>query len=43
MSKIFTWLFGATTGLFAGLILIAWSMVEDPTEFIHMAKTFIDE
>lgn len=43
MGKIFTWLFGATTGVLAGVMLIAWSMVADPKAFIDVAETFIDE
>ena len=43
MSKIFTWLFGAITGLLAGIMLVAWDMANDPRGFAKMAETFIKE
>ena len=43
MSKVFTWLFGAITGLLAGVMLIAWSMVTEPREFAEMAESFSNE
>lgn len=43
MSKIFTWLFGAITGLFTGIMLVSCSLVFQPRQFVKMAETFIDE
>ena len=43
MSKIFTWVFGAITGLLAGIVLVACGMVNDPRGFAKMAETFIKE
>ena len=34
MSKIFTWMFGFITGTVGGILLLAWTMVEDPDRFI---------
>ena len=34
MSKIFTWTFGFITGTVGGILLLAWTMVEDPDRFI---------
>lgn len=38
MSKIFTWLFGAITGLLAGVVLLCVSMLADPDRFIEALK-----
>ena len=34
MSKIFTWTFGFITGTVGGILLLAWTMAEDPDRFI---------
>ena len=34
MSKIFTWMFGFITGTVGGILLLAWTMAEDPDRFI---------
>ena len=34
MSKIFTWMFGLITGTVGGILLLAWTMAEDPDRFI---------
>lgn len=43
MNKIFTWLFGAITGLLTGFVLVAWSMIVDPKGFVKMAENHIKE
>ena len=43
MGKVFTWLFGAITGFVTGIMLVSYSLVFQPRQFVEMAKTFIDE
>ena len=43
MSKVFTWLFGAITGLLAGITLMSVSMIVDPKRFMAIAKSYIEE
>ena len=43
MGKVFTWLFGAITGFITGVMLIAWSVVVQPKEFVKVAESFIEE
>lgn len=43
MGKVFTWLFGAITGIVTGVMLIAWCVVVQPKEFVKVAESFIEE
>lgn len=43
MSKVFTWVFGAITGLLTGLVLVASCMVTNPKNFMELAKIFNEE
>lgn len=47
MSKVFTWIFGAITGIMAGFAggigLIAYCMVIDPENFVRICNKHIKE
>lgn len=42
MSKIFTWIFGAITGILTGVLIVGYAVVAAPEYFVDVARSLIN-
>lgn len=42
MSKVFTWLFGAITGILTGVLIVGCAVATAPEYFVDMARSIIN-
>ena len=42
MSKLFTWIFGAITGILTGVLIVGYAVVAVPEYFVDVARSIIE-